>query len=62
MENFKIESRYLKLRNELSAIRSMKTDFYRPQSFTKYLRLTLDFMGNSTLREKFNFYFSIFFC
>ena len=31
MENFKIESRYLKLCNELRAvIRSMKAAFYRP--------------------------------
>ena len=28
------------------------------QSFTKYLRLTLVFMWNSVLQEKFNFYFS----
>ena len=27
------------------------------QSFTKYLRLALVFMGNSTLPEKFNFCF-----
>ena len=29
------------------------------QSCTKYLRQTLVFMWNSTLREKFNFYFSV---
>ena len=28
------------------------------QPFTKYLRQTLDFMCNSALREKSNFYFS----
>ena len=28
------------------------------ESFTKYLRLTLVFMQNSTLREKINFCFS----
>ena len=28
------------------------------QPFTKYLRLTLVFLSNSTLREKFNFCFS----
>ena len=27
------------------------------QSFTKYFRLTLVFLRNSALREKFNFYF-----
>ena len=32
------------------------------QSFTKYLRLTLVFMSNSSLREKFNFCFSKVFC
>ena len=32
------------------------------QSFPKYLRLTLVFMWNSAIREKFNFYFSRVFC
>ena len=32
------------------------------QSVTKYLRLTLSFGWNSTLREKFNCYFSEVFC
>ena len=32
------------------------------QPFTKYLRLTLVFMLNSTLREKFNFCFLRVFC
>ena len=32
------------------------------QSFTKYLRLTLIFMGHSALREKFNLCFSRVFC
>ena len=32
------------------------------QSVTKYLRLTLLFMWNSALREKFNGYFSGSFC
>ena len=31
------------------------------QSFTKYLRLTLVFMWNTALREKFNFCFQEFF-
>ena len=31
---------------------------FRRQSFTKYLRLTLVFMGNRALRGKFNFCFS----
>ena len=30
---------------------------FHKQSFTKYLRLTLVFMQNSTLRGKFNFCF-----
>ena len=34
-----------------------KTGFQR-QSFTKYLRISLVFTRNSTLREKFNFYFA----
>ena len=33
-------------------------DGYNLQSFTKYLRLTLVFMWNSALREKFKFCFS----
>ena len=32
------------------------------QWFTKYLRLTLIFMWNNALREKFDFYFSRVFC
>ena len=32
------------------------------QSWTKYLRWTLDFMWNSVLRETFKFYFSRIFC
>ena len=32
------------------------------QSFTEYLRLTVVFMWNSTVRENFNFYFSRVFC
>ena len=32
------------------------------QTFTGYLRLTLVFMWNSALREKFNFWFSRDFC
>ena len=32
------------------------------QPFTKYLRLTLVFIWNSSLREKFNFYFSRVLC
>ena len=32
------------------------------QARTKYLRKTLDFMWNSALREKFNFYFQGVFC
>ena len=32
------------------------------QSFSKYLRLTLVFMSNSSLRKKFNFCFSKVFC
>ena len=32
------------------------------QSFTKYLRLTLVFIWNSALREKFNFCFLKGFC
>ena len=35
---------------------------FQRQSFTKYLRLTLVFMQNSGLREKFNSYFSRVFC
>ena len=31
---------------------------FQRQSFTKYLRQTLFFMWNSTIREKFSFYFS----
>ena len=38
-----------------------KTGFQR-QSVTKYWRLTLVSTQNSTLREKFNFYFSRVFC
>ena len=38
----------------------LKKGFQR-QSFTKYLRLTLVFMQNSALREKFNFYVSVVF-
>ena len=32
------------------------------QSFTKYLRLTLVFMINGAVREKFNLRFSRYFC
>ena len=32
------------------------------QSFTKYLRLTLVFVRNNALREKFNFCFTRVFC
>ena len=35
---------------------------FQRQSFTKYLELTLVFMGNSALREKYSFCFSIVFC
>ena len=35
---------------------------YKPQSFTKHLRLTLIFMWNCALREKFNFCFLRVFC
>ena len=30
---------------------------FQRQSFTKYFRLTIVFMRNSALREKFNFFF-----
>ena len=35
---------------------------YKLQPFTEYLSQTLVFMRNSALREKFNFFFSAFFC
>ena len=35
---------------------------YNVQPRTKYLRKSLVSMWNSTLREKFNFYFQRFFC
>ena len=38
-----------------------KTSFQR-QSFTKYLRLALVFMSNSTLRDRFDFCFARVFC
>ena len=41
-------------------ITSSKTKKLQP--FTKYLRLTLVFMQNSALQEKFNFCFSRVFC
>ena len=31
--------------------------YLRRQTFTKYLRVTLVFIGNIALGEKFNFYF-----
>ena len=34
------------------------TKYFQRQSFTKYSRLNLVYMSNSTLQEKFNFHFS----
>ena len=42
--------------------KKIQSDEMKLQSFTKYFRLTLVLMWNITLREKFNFYFSIVFC
>ena len=38
-----------------------KKQYLQRQSQTKYCRLTLVFIRNSTLREKFNFFFQEFF-
>ena len=53
VKNFKFENVW----GQLEA----KNCFQR-QAFTKYLKVTLVFMRNSALREKFNFCFSRFFC
>ena len=41
--------------------KSMDQDKTLQQSWSKYLRQTLVFMWNSTIRKKFNFYFQEFF-
>ena len=37
-------------------------NYFQIQSFTNYLKLTLAFMRNRALREKFNFCFSTVLC
>ena len=48
--------------NKRSVAKTQLHAILQLQWFTKYLRLTLIFMWNSALREKFNFYFSRVFC
>ena len=54
----------LKLKNGVLSIscKYVSLQHKKLQSFTKYLRLTLVFMLNSALREKFNVCFSRVFC
>ena len=50
----------IKFEGGLGQVRSKNS--FRRQSFTKYLRLTLVFMLDSVLREKFDSCFSSVFC
>ena len=43
-------------------LESKKKKSFRKEPFAKFLKLTIVFMWNSTLREKFKFHFSEVFC
>ena len=45
-----------------SSCSSNSSNFFGLQSSPRYVRQTVVFLWNSTLRERFNFYFSIIFC
>ena len=57
-----VEDRIKSQRDEVNNIEVKDNKEISLQSFTKYLRLTLVFMWNSVLCQKFNFCFSRVFC